>query len=195
MKSVILCRKRPGKSLKSPWEILLKRLYLLRHAKSSWANEGLSDFDRPLNKRGRRAAALMGEFMEKNGHHPQLILSSPSARTRETLTILERHGSWTHDTRFEDDLYGASSFVMLNRLRELPDTAAAVMLLGHNPGLESMAHLMIGDAAPNALSRLRAKYPTGALSVISFGAGTWRDAGPGAGTLEAFVRPADLERE
>ncbi len=173
----------------------MKRLYLLRHAKSSWANEGLSDFDRPLNKRGRRAAALMGEFMEKNGFHPQLILSSPSARTRETLTILEQHGSWAHDTRFEDDLYGASSFVMLNRLRGLPDTAATVMLLGHNPGLESMAHLMTGDAAPDALSRLQAKYPTAALSVISFGAGTWRHVRPGAGTLEAFVRPADLERE
>ncbi len=176
-------------------EVLLKRLYLLRHAKSSWANEGLSDFDRPLNRRGRRAAALMGEFMDRNGHHPQLILSSPSARTRETLSILERHASWTHDAQFEDDLYGASSFVMLNRLRGLPDTAAAVMLLGHNPGLESMAHMMIGDGAPDALSRLQAKYPTAALSVISFGAGTWRDAGPGAGTLEAFVRPADLERD
>jgi phosphohistidine phosphatase len=167
----------------------MKRVYLLRHAKSSWADAALADHERPLNGRGRRAATAMCEQLRAEGIAPALVLCSTARRTRETL---ERIAPALGDAeiRTEDALYGASAATLLERLRRLPDEVESVLLIGHNPGLQELA-LRLARPAP-ALDPLTDKFPTGALAVLALAAGRWSECAPGTAELVAFARPRDL---
>ena len=113
----------------------MKRLYLLRHAKSSWKDTSLPDHDRPLSGRGRRAAKAIARHLREQDLEPQLVLCSTARRARETLERIQPAlGAAT--VEFEHDLYAASADALLERLRRVPDTVASVMLIGHNPGLQ-----------------------------------------------------------
>jgi phosphohistidine phosphatase len=115
-----------------------KRLYLLRHAKSSWKHPELGDHERPLAGRGRRAAEAIARHLDEHGIAPELVLCSTARRARETFERIEPAlGAAT--VRYERQLYGATADVLLERLRTLPDEIAAVMLLGHNPAIEQLA--------------------------------------------------------
>ncbi len=169
----------------------MKTLYLLRHAKSSWEDPVL-DFERPLNGRGRKAARMMGKHLASAGIAPDLILCSAAVRTRETL---DRLGDTLarSPVLIERDLYETTHQRLLDRLRRIPDDAARVMLIGHNPGLERLARLLSdGDGEPDALDRLEVKYPTGTLATLGVKVGHWRALGAGTCRLQALVRPADL---
>jgi phosphohistidine phosphatase len=169
----------------------MKTLYLLRHFKSSWKDKDLEDFDRPLGKRGRRAAALMAGYVARNGIVPTQILCSPSRRTRETLDRMLDSFGGAVPTRFEKGVYLADAPVLLRRLRRLGDTAS-VMIIGHNPGLETLAKSLAGSGEEAVRTRLASKFPTGALAVLSAEIENWRDLEAGCARLDAFVCPRDL---
>ncbi len=175
-------------------DVAVKTIYLLRHAKSSWDDPGLADFDRPLDERGRKAARLIRAHLQAAGIRPDLVLCSAARRTRETL---ERLGEALAGlpTSIEPGLYETTSPRLLERLRALPDAVGSVMVIGHNPGLERLAATLAGDGGEaRALERLQAKYPTGALATLTAEAARWSELAAGACRLEAFVRPADLAR-
>jgi phosphohistidine phosphatase len=167
----------------------MKRLFLLRHAKSSWDESGLADHERPLAKRGRQASKVIGEHLREEGIVPELVLCSPSARTRETL---ERIGLGDDaEVRIEDDLYGASAGDLLEVLHGVADEVGSVMLIGHNPGIEDLALQVAGSG--EELERMRQKFPTAALATLDFD-GEWSGLGPGGAELVAFVKPKELSK-
>jgi len=167
------------------------RLLVLRHAKSSWTNAYLADYDRPLAPRGLRAAAAMAAHLA-TVDPPALVLCSPARRTQDTLDFVRPHLPDSTDIRLEDDLYGAPAPFLLARLRQVADDVAGVLLVGHNPGLEDLVRALGGHGDPRLISRVRTKFPTGALATLTFD-GSWPTLGPGTARLEAFVVPADLE--
>jgi phosphohistidine phosphatase len=162
-----------------------KRLFLLRHAKSSWEDPGLADHERPLAPRGRRAAMSMGEHLPREGIRPALVLCSSARRARETLDRVSPGG----EARIEPELYGASPTELIERLRRVPDTVDSVMVIGHNPAMQS---LTVGLAVPGAQrERVERKFPTGALATLLF-TGDWDGLQPGSAELVAFVRPKEI---
>jgi phosphohistidine phosphatase len=163
----------------------LKRLLLLRHAKSSWEDEDLPDHDRPLAPRGRKAAKLMATHLRQEGISPSLVLCSSARRTRETLERVGPDG----EVRIERELYGASASELLDRLRRVPDDAESVMLIGHNPAVQELALELA--AGGDRLADVERKFPTCALATMSL-PGTWGELQPGAAELVGFVRPKDL---
>ena len=167
-------------------------LSLLRHAKSSWDDPGLEDFDRPLNERGREAASRMGRFMAKNGIAPELILSSPSVRTRQTLELVLPHLSPKPSVVFEDALYLATASVLLQHARKGAGTARHVMVVAHDPGMHQLATELAGSGEPALLEVLAKKFPTAGLAVIDFDAQTWSKVRRGAGRLRLFMAPKRL---
>lgn len=171
----------------------MKSIFLLRHAKSSWKDETLDDFDRPLSKRGREAATAIGRYMTAEALAPAQILCSPSRRTRETLERLQKHYSAAVPVRFEKQLYLADAPVLLRRLKRLNDALASVMLVGHNPGLEALAFLLLDDAGRKH-KHLSEKFATGALAAIATGVEHWSALKPGCATLHSFARGKDLVR-
>jgi phosphohistidine phosphatase len=164
-----------------------RRLYLLRHAKSSWDEPALADHDRPLAARGRRAGELLAEHVRRARIAPQLVLCSSSARTRETLALLELPGDPV--VRYERGLYAAPAGLLLKRLRLISDDVDAAMLVGHSSGIEDLASLLArrGDA----LDRMREKFPTGALATLELH-GDWRRLDARCARLTEFVTPRAL---
>ena len=169
----------------------MNALYLLRHAKSSWADSTLPDHERPLAPRGKKATHALARHIADAQIRPALVLCSTAARARETLDGVIGSFGDDVDVWHEDDLYGASSAELLSRLRRLPPTVPAVMLVGHNPGLEDLALELVGGGDPAAVARLHAKFPTGALATLLF-ASPWQELAPGAATLAGYVVPRNL---
>ena len=169
----------------------MKRLCLLRHAKAK--RGAMPDVERPLTKRGRHAAALMGECMHRSGFAPDRVLCSPAQRTEQTWTLLNRRLKLAGEPERPQGLYGASSAALLEHIRALPDTAATVMVIGHNPGLENLARELAGPGSNQAgLAAMAEKFPTAALAVFEIDAAAWRELRPGGARLVHFIRPADL---
>jgi len=173
----------------------MKTVLLLRHAKSAWDNAGLSDHDRPLNRRGERSAALMADHLAAEGPRPDLILCSTATRTRQTLAPLAKAlGVPAPPVSLEKELYLASEDALLRRLQALAAEVKTVLLIGHNDGIGQLAAMLAGRGPEPALSELREKYPTGALATLHLPRGPWSALTPGACELRAFVRPRDLDR-
>jgi len=168
----------------------MKRLYLLRHAKSSWKDTSLPDHDRPLTGRGRRVAKAIARHLREQGIEPELVLCSTARRARETLDRIEP-ALGTSTVRVEEDLYAASAPALLERLRSVPDRVESVMLIGHNPGLQDLA-LDLARPAPTVRA-LATKYPTAALATLAFQASSWQELDHDTAELVALVRPRDLE--
>lgn len=167
-------------------------LYLFRHAKSSWDNLDLADFDRPLAPRGEMASKAMGQYFELADIHPDLVLCSPSARTRATLeNVLPALGSPKAVT-YDDGLYHASSRSLVDRLKSISPEHSSVMIIGHNPGMENLAHFLIGKGHSEDLARIRGKFPTAALAILELPKGGWPGIAPQSCHLHSFVVPRDL---
>jgi len=144
-------------------------LYLLRHAKSSWDDPALADHDRPLAPRGLRNASALADHFRREELQPQLVLCSTALRARETLAILLPGLDGESELRLEDTLYGAGASELLARLHVVPETVGSVLVIGHNPGLESLAERLGGDDAPGHL-------PTSALVELEV-RGPWSTLG------------------
>jgi phosphohistidine phosphatase len=169
----------------------MNRVYLLRHAKSSWKVAGVADHDRPLAPRGRRAAKAIARHLLEEGIEPELVLCSTARRARETLERIEP-ALGTPVVRFESALYGASAAMLLERLHGVGDDVGSVLLIGHNPAVHMLALDLAGPApAPRELA---GKFPTAGLAMFVFPGSSWRALAPGTAELTEFVRPRDLER-
>ena len=165
------------------------RLWLLRHAKSSWDDTGLPDVERPLASRGQEAADRIRDYLLAEGIEPQLVLCSSATRARETLVrVLPALGT-ALQVLIEPELYTFDADVLLGRLSRVPDHVASVMLVGHNPAIEELV-VRIADRG-DCLHDLSEKYPTAGLAEVEFPTGTWSAIEPGA--LTRFVVPRDLE--
>jgi phosphohistidine phosphatase len=167
----------------------MRSIYLLRHAKSSWKS-GVPDHDRPLARRGRRAAKAIRRHLQEEGIEPELVLCSTARRAVETQERIEP-ALGSSDVRIERDLYGAGSDALLDRLRSVPDDVGSVMLIGHNPGLQLLALDLARPAAER--DELEEKFPTAALVTLAVRSASWHLLEPGTAELVGFVRPRDLE--
>jgi phosphohistidine phosphatase len=164
-----------------------RQLFVLRHAKSSWDNPGLDDHERPLAPRGRRAVEVIAEHFRTNGIEPAVVLCSSSRRTRETLEGIDPGGRHL----IEPELYAASTGTIIERLNRIPDDVGSVLLIGHNPAVQTLVlRLATGDAGSD-LSEVQRKFPTAALATLTFEC-AWSELGPGRARLVAFVRPKHL---
>jgi phosphohistidine phosphatase len=167
------------------------RLALLRHAKSSWDEPSLDDFERPLSTRGRAAAPLMGHVLASLKFEPDVILCSPSQRTRETLAGIAPTFSGTPDVAFDGLLYLASAGDLLVRIKLVANPKAQILVIGHNPGLHTLAARLAVLGDPALIARLNDRFPTAALAVFSFPQPAWPQLDPATGHLDAFITPKD----
>jgi phosphohistidine phosphatase len=168
------------------------RLYLLRHAKSSWSDPSLHDFDRPLNKRGAKDAPKIGTAMRQKGYQPDRILCSSAQRTKETLAGIIPALSGKIALHLLDSLYEGNAPDYLVLLRKHAKDSRNLMLVGHNTGLQETALRLIGGGNPAMIADLKKKYPTGALVVIDFDCDSWEDVTLDKGKLVDFIKPRDI---
>ncbi len=170
----------------------MHRLLVFRHAKSSWNNASMADFDRPLAPRGQQAAEAMAQHVASLDPPPALVLCSTARRAQDTLQPLRDRLPAGTEVRLEDDLYGADAPDLLALLRTVPDDVTSVMIVGHNPGLENLVRGLGRDGDAGLIARVRTKFPTAALATLTFD-GSWKQLGSAASArLEAFVVPGDL---
>jgi phosphohistidine phosphatase len=171
----------------------MKSLYLLRHAKSSWDAPEVDDIDRPLSKRGRKAAKMMQAYFRANHIRPESAICSPAKRARETLKLL-LPALGDLSPHYDRRLYEASYQTLLLCLADLPAQCESALLIGHNPGLERLALYLMNDLGhgPGA-ARLQDKYPTGSLAILASPAEDWTRLQVGSCRLDDFIRPSDLD--
>jgi len=169
----------------------VKRLWLLRHAKSSWDDPSLPDTDRPLAPRGRQAAELLAAHLAISDVRPRAVLCSSSLRTRETLAAILPALGDALEIRIEPVLYRAGAAELLERLRKVSNRASSVMLISHNPGIQDLA-LGLAASGP-ALAALREKFPTGALATLDVEVQRWSEVDNGTATATTLVTPRSLE--
>jgi phosphohistidine phosphatase len=162
----------------------MKTLYLLRHAKSSWDDQNLADFDRPLNERGLSAAPFMGEVLAQRSLIPDEIVSSPAKRAIQTATLVKESGGFGAQIRLEERIYEASPQSLLQITRGIRDESENVMVVGHNPGMEGFIALLTGN-----LERM----PTAAVAVIEIDLEKWADLASGSGKLICVLRPNEMQ--
>ena len=160
----------------------MKTLYVLRHAKSSWDDAELADFDRPLNERGEITAPFVGKFMATNGFIPEVIVSSSAVRARETARLAKEGARFTADVIHDERIYEASPRTLQTVTSSIDDRFESAMLVGHNPGMEGFVKLLTG--------RLQ-EMPTAALAVIDLDIERWSDIDSGLGSIRRVVRPKE----
>jgi phosphohistidine phosphatase len=163
------------------------RLILTRHAKSSWDDPLMSDHDRPLNERGKAAAADLGNWLASRGYVPDQVLCSDALRTRKTWSGIAPALPGTPILELKPALYHAGPDVMLAVLRHA--TGKTVMMIGHNPGIAEFAHRIVARAPLNPEFQ---RYPTGATLVVDFAADNWADVAWSMGSVDDFIIPREL---
>jgi phosphohistidine phosphatase len=168
-----------------------KTLYLLRHAKAQKAVPGEDDLNRPLIKRGREAAAEVEAWFKAREVRPDIVLCSPSARTRETLEIVQP-ALGNPRIVYDAALYGASPQALKAMIGRLQHEVLSALIVGHNPGIEELALGLAGHGASKMVSRMREKFPTCALAVLSAPVTAWTDFAANS-RLDDFIRPVDLD--
>ena len=181
-----------GRPRRSPARRRARLIHILRHAKSSWDDPSLADFDRPLAERGRRAGERLSEYMRMGDIEPDLVLCSSAARAKQTLEQIRPALGPEVAVKLDKRLYGAGAQALLNRLRGLPHEVSSVMLIGHNPALHSLALALAGGGDAEAHARLESKFPTGGLVTLVVQGDDWEDLTPGACALHSFVVPREL---
>ena len=167
----------------------MKKLTLLRHAKSGWDDPVERDFDRPLNKKGKRAAAVMGSFIKRNRLTFDQILASPAVRVIETLENVEDASNLAMEPTWDRKIYLASSATLLDVLRGARPDAEHVLMVGHNPGIGDFAERLVEKAPGHPRFE---DYPTGATVVVRFGVEGWSEVKEGTGEAVDFVVPREL---
>jgi len=171
----------------------VKTVLLLRHAKSAWDDTGLADHERPLSRRGERSAEAMAEHIASKSPRPELILCSTAIRSRQTLApLVHRLTAPAPPILLEKALYLAPEATLLARLREVPDEADTVLLIGHNDGIWLLAEVLADRGPAGLLAALHDKFPTGALATLRAPITRWSELSAGSAELAAFVRPRDL---
>ena len=159
----------------------MKRLILMRHAKSDWSHPGLSDHDRPLNKRGRAAAPAMGAWLIAEGFAPDQALVSSAARTQETFRL----SALTCPARTEAALYNAEAEAILKVIKGADEAADTVIVIAHQPGMQETANRLLPDWEID-------EYPTAKAAILEFDSPSWFEVTWGEGRLVAEMAPKQL---
>jgi phosphohistidine phosphatase len=167
-----------------------RMLVLLRHAKSDWP-AGVPDHERPLADRGRRAAPAIGRWLREAGFLPDHVVCSTALRTRQTWELVRGELDADPPAEFESRVYGATVRELLDVVGDAPAGAGTVLLVGHNPGVQSLALLLAGDAPGDDRDRMHDKFPTAAIAAFELSGG-WDRVAAGPARLARFVRPRDL---
>ena len=162
----------------------MRVLYLLRHAKSSWNDSSLRDFDRPLKKRGREAAEQVGKRLAVEKLSNPVVICSPAVRTRQTAEIVLKSAKLPVEPRFDERIYEASLRELVQVVSEIPADKEVAIMIGHNPGFEELLAFLSGE---------HRRMPTCALAKIKFGDVSWKDVRAGEGSLDRFIAPKELE--
>jgi phosphohistidine phosphatase len=162
----------------------MKTLLLLRHAKSSRKDPSIKDFDRPLNHRGLKAASLVGEFIRKRKLQPDLVLSSPAERARQTTELALAEAGLKISVRHDERIYEATGAGLLEVVAQIEDDVKVAMLVGHNPGFEELLEALTGEAH---------SLPTAALAGVELDIEKWNKVRAATGRLEWLVSPKDLK--
>jgi phosphohistidine phosphatase len=170
----------------------MKTLTLLRHAKSGWDDPVARDFDRPLNPKGQRAAALIGRHMKSEGLGFDHVVASPAVRVVETLEHVRQGYGSDLAPHWDQRIYLASAATLLDLVHDLPDAAEHVLLAGHNPGLEELVLMLVPPGAA-LRDEVEVKFPTATLAELRFEGGAWGDVRAGGAELVRLVRPRDLD--
>jgi phosphohistidine phosphatase len=160
----------------------MKLLYLLRHAKSSWDNDALADFDRPLNERGKNTAPFMGEVIARRRYMPAVIVSSPARRAAATAELIKDAAGSRATIRLDDRIYEASPNTLRQVISELDNSLDSAMAVGHNPGMEGFIRYLTGEIE---------SMPTAALAVIELNIDSWSDINADTGALAELIRPKE----
>lgn len=168
----------------------MKTLFCLRHAKSSWAEPGQHDHDRPLTPRGVRAAELVALFLAQQRTRPAFALCSTARRAVDTLAPVCRHLGIPYRT--DRGLYLAEPEALLAHVAALDDAVPAALLVGHNPGMHDFALSLAGGGDRAARARLRERFPTAAVAVIELPVERWSAVETGCGSLVLYTTPAEL---
>jgi len=159
-------------------------LYLLRHAKSSWDDTSQQqDFERPLANRGRKACALIGEFIEEKGIDFDLVLVSTALRTRQTIELVKERAKLRGEVRYDERIYEATVSQLLEVISQVDNDRKSVLLVGHNPGLEGLLTLLTGEDV---------RVTTANLAKIKIKATKWSANLANKGTLDWIVRPKEV---
>lgn len=159
----------------------MKELILIRHAKSSWSNPLLDDFERPLNKRGEKNAPFMAKVLKQKGLTPDLIISSPSIRTKQTLDYFIQEFDYKGEIIFEESIYEAPFENLLKVIKNIDDKYKTIFLFGHNPGLNDLVDFLIGNFEEN--------IPTSGVLQLNFDIKKWENLKEKIGILEFFIYP------
>ena len=162
------------------------KLIILRHAKSSWADHGLDDHDRPLAPRGMRAAMLIGQWLATAGHQPKSVICSTATRAHQTWKKMSSYLPCPDEVRYTSDLYHAEVEQIWNTVRQ--GQQSPLLIVGHNPGLGAFARSAV-QQIPDRHEFLR--YPTAAVTVCVFPDKNWWQVAPRTGQLVAFTVPRD----
>jgi phosphohistidine phosphatase len=163
----------------------MKKLYIVRHAKSSWADGSIRDFDRPLNKRGLRDAPKMGEKLSKLGKPIDLIISSPANRAKATAEIIANKIDYPlSKINFNEDLYLASSYEMITIINSIAPSINSAMLVAHNPGMTDLVNVISGYDLDN--------MPTCGICIIKLFVDDWKAVSPESGETVKYLFPKML---
>jgi phosphohistidine phosphatase len=171
----------------------MKTLTLLRHAKSGWDDPVARDFDRPLNGKGRRAAAMIGRHMRSLGLDFDHVVASPAVRVVATLDEIVAGYGRTLAPVWDRRMYLASSATLLDAVHGLPAEADNALLVGHNPGLQDLVLMLVPNTVDGLRDAVEEKYPTASLAELQFQCNAWDDVTTGGARLTRFVRPRDLD--
>lgn len=167
------------------------RLILLRHAKSAWP-DGVADEERPLAERGRKSAPVIGAYMAHEKLVPDLALVSPARRAQETWEFVREALSKKVKERDAPGIYEVAAGHILEVIRTVKPGIRTLLLVGHNPGMEDLASLLVEDGDADAIGRMKEKFPTAGLAIIDFDVEGWDEVAAGTGCLERFVTPRSL---
>ncbi|HKT84935.1 MAG TPA: histidine phosphatase family protein [Novosphingobium sp.] len=174
----------------------MKTLGIFRHAKSDWNDARLRDFDRPLNKRGRKGAAIMGRHISEHGIEWQRILASPAVRVTQTIEIAAQAVGASPPVSWDRRIYLANSATLMDVLRDQTGDPASILLIGHNPGLEDLIFDLVPDDGSSPLRDIvEEKFPTAAYAVLELDIENWQAIDENCAGLVHLVRPRDLDPE
>jgi phosphohistidine phosphatase len=171
---------------------VMKRVILMRHAKSSWSDPQLDDHDRPLSKRGRKSAPVMAKWLAKQGPLPDRILCSTSQRTRETVRRMRKAVRALPEPELCEGLYFAEPETILRHLQNLPQDCQCALVIGHQPDMGLALRLLDPTASAPALRRAYGHYPTAAIAVLEADVADWREIGADKARFIAFAAPREL---
>jgi phosphohistidine phosphatase len=168
-------------------------LTVMRHAKSSWDQPNVADFDRTLNERGRKAARRVGRELKHRRIRFDRVIASPAVRVRETLTGLADGYGALPDTHFDPQIYGASLSSLFELVRQIPGTVHAPLFVGHNPGLQQLVLELASDDGRELRSEVEAGLPTAAVVLLELPAVRWDEVEPNRGTIRELILPRELD--